>query len=177
MRIYLKILSVFVASLAFSGCVGGANDSDLENYIREVKEKPEGVIDPLPTFTSYQSHTYKASVRRSPFDRPVDLVHRVFGRTGDDIKPDLNREKEYLEKYDLGELKMVGSIKKRGTLWALIADPTGFVTTVTSGNYIGANHGKIITTSNTQVELLEIVSNGLDGWVERPRVLVVTEKD
>lgn len=165
----------FVAFLA--SCGAGSNHKELDNYINQVKARPQGKVEPLPTFTPYESFTYGASVERSPFDRPVDLTHRVYGRSGSDVKPDVNREREYLEGYDLGDLSMVGTIKKGDTLWALIADPTGFVTTVTDSNYIGKNHGKIITTENTQIELLEIVSDGLDGWVERPRILAVSEKD
>ncbi len=173
----MKILMSFVAvSLLLGGC-GSSNHSDLNAYIDEVKSRPAKPIKPLPVFTPYESFTYGASVKRSPFDRPVDLIQRNYGRTGEDVKPDLSRKSEYLEDFDLGSLRMVGTIKKDNTLWALISDPTGTVTKVAVNNYIGKNHGKIVSANNTQIELLEIVSDGLSGWVERPRVLAVIEKD
>jgi len=167
----------FIVFLFFMTGCSSSKHSDLNTYIDEVKSRPASAIEPLPTFTPYESFTYGASVKRSPFDRPVDLIQRAYGRTGDDVKPDVNREKEYLEGFDLGALKMVGAIEKDNTLWALISDPSGRVSKATANNYIGKNHGKIISANNTQIELLEIVSDGLDGWVERPRVLAVIEKD
>src|SRR5690606_37263805 len=113
----------------------------------------------------------------SPFDRPVDVAARIVGRTGEDVKPDFNREKEYLEGFDLGALRMVGTLEKGGVLWALVSEATGTVHPVREGNYVGKNHGKIVSTTETQIELLEIVSDGLDGWVERPRILALSEKD
>lgn len=178
MNLLRKIRTVLIVgfSLALFGC-GGGDHSELKSYVSSVKAKPAKAIEPLSPPRPYESFVYSAAAERSPFDRPVDIAARVYGRTGSDVKPDLNREKEYLEGYDLGQLKMVGTLKKGSTLWALIADPTGFVTRVAAGNYIGKNHGRITSTSPTQIELLEIVSDGLEGWIERPRILAISEKD
>lgn len=174
----MNLLRIIVVScfLALVGC-GGGDHTELKSYVSSVKAKPARAIEPLPPFRPYESFVYSAAAERSPFDRPVDITARTYGRTGSDVKPDLNREKEYLERYDLGQLSMVGTLKKGDTLWALVADPTGFVTRVSDGNYVGKNHGRITTTSQTQVELLEIVSDGLEGWIERPRILALSEKD
>lgn len=169
------LLWCFVALIY--GCGGASDHSELKNYVKSVKAKPARAIEPLPPFRPYESFVYSAAAERSPFDRPVDVTQRVYGRTGSDVKPDMNREKEYLESYELGQLTMVGTITKSGKLWALIADPTGFVTRVAEGNFIGKNHGRITSTAQTQIELLEIVSDGLEGWIERPRILALSEKD
>lgn len=171
-----KIFTLCLVALIY-GCGGASDHSELKTYVQSVKAKPARAIEPLPPFRPYESFVYSAAAERSPFDRPVDVAQRVYGRTGSDVKPDMNREKEYLEAYELGQLRMVGTITKSGKLWALIADPTGFVTRVSAGNFIGKNHGRITSTAQTQVELLEIVSDGLEGWIERPRILALSEKD
>ena len=172
-RIIISALVVFVA-----GCSFGGGDDDLKKFIREVKAKPAGVIEPLPTFSTYESFTYSASVMRSPFDPPVDIaMRRPQGRTGEDVKPDENRKKEFLESFDLSAITMVGTLEKGGTLWALVRDGTGGIHWVTKGNYMGKNHGRIVATKENQVELLEIVSDGLGAWLERPRILALSEKD
>lgn len=173
--IYKIVFLCFFGVIA--GCGASGDHSELKGYVKSVRAKPARPIEPLPPFRPYESFVYSAAAERSPFDRPVDIAQRVYGRTGSDVKPDMNREKEYLESYDLGQLSMVGTLTKSGKLWALIADPTGFVTRVSAGNYIGRNHGRIISTAQTQVELLEIVSDGLEGWIERPRILALSEKD
>jgi len=39
------------------------------------------------------------------------------------------------------------------------------------GNYLGRNHEKIVEMTATYVAVIEIVSDGNDGWVERPRTV------
>ncbi len=72
---------------------------------------------------------------------------------------------------------MVGTIEKAGKLWALIDNGERDVVPVTIGNYLGLNHGKIITTSPSQIEIMEIVGDGSNGWVERPRIIKLEEKE
>ena len=59
----------------------------------------------------------------------------------------------------------------RRTLWALLQDTEGSVHRVRMGNYVGKNHGRIVELTEGYVALIEIVSNGPDEWVERPRKL------
>ncbi len=177
MRISIKLIPVTLLLVLVGACSGGKDD-DLRSYIREVKAKPAGVIEPLPTFNTYESFTYSAAVLRSPFDPPVDIaMRRPQGRSGADVKPDFNRKKEFLEGFDLTAITMVGTLEKGGTLWALVRDGVGGIHWVTQGNYIGKNHGRIIATKENQIELLEIVSDGLGAWLERPRILSLSEKD
>ena len=41
------------------------------------------------------------------------------------------------------------------------------------GSYLGMNQGRIIKISPTQIDLVEIVPDGREGYVERPRTLVL----
>ena len=169
---------LIVMTLGVFACSFGSNDDDLKKFIRDVKARPAGVIEPLPTFSTYESFTYSAAVLRSPFDPPVDIaMRRPEGRTGEDIKPDFNRKKEYLESFDLSAVTMVGTLEKGGTLWGLVRDGSGGIHWVTKGNYMGKNHGRIVATKENQIELLEIVSDGLGAWLERPRILALSEKE
>lgn len=173
---YKILLSMLFFSL-IQGCGFGSPTDDIDNYIQQVKGRPAGNIEPIPAFRPYEAFVYSATAMRSPFELPVDVEKRVYAKSGSNIKPDFNREKEYLESFDFTSLSMVGSIKKGGTLWALVQDEQGVVHWVTNGNYLGKNHGRIISTQETKLELIEIVSDGLKGWVERPRVLALSEKE
>jgi type IV pilus assembly protein PilP len=60
-----------------------------------------------------------------------------------------------------------------GNYQALIEDAVGVVHRVSVGNYLGRNHGRIESITDTQVSLIEIVPSGNGGWVERPQTLTL----
>ncbi|WP_188150028.1 pilus assembly protein PilP [Teredinibacter waterburyi] len=177
MNILLRTSGPLIFVMLLAGCGAGDEYEDLQQYITEIRKRPAGKIEEPPTFRPFEAFVYATAANRSPFDRPVDIAQRIVLSSGESVKPDLNREKEYLEKFDLSALAMVGTLEKDGTLWALIADSSGVIFPVTTGNYIGTNHGKIVETDESKIEILEIVSDGLEGWLERPSVLAITEKD
>lgn len=157
------------------GC-GQASHQDIVDFMEEAKRRPKGQIEPLPTFSPYQPFTYSAMTLRSPFEKPVP-VDESAAKGGRTVVPDLTREKEFLERFNITALKMVGTIEKANKLWALIDNGERDVVPVSVGNYLGLNHGKIITTSPSQIEVMEIVGDGSNGWVERPRIIKLEEKE
>jgi type IV pilus assembly protein PilP len=50
----------------------------------------------------------------------------------------------------------------------LIKDPGGVIHRVRSGEYMGQNYGHITAISEDHIDLVELVSNGNGGWMERP---------
>ncbi len=172
MRQFVCLMSVI---LFLSACSSGGEHGDLRDYIQETKSQPAGRIEPIPPFKPYKSFVYSAAAQRSPFDRPLEVKRRIVAASNSNVKPDFNRTKEFLEGFDLSAVKMVGNIEKSGVLWALLSDPTGTIHWVKTGNYVGKNHGRIVETEENKIELIEIVSDGLDGWVERPRILALSE--
>lgn len=175
----LTIKYAFVLSaLAFTlgGCSFQSENSDLKAFIAEVRARPQGTIEPLPAVRTYDPFIYGATALRSPFDQPVE-VKAIAGVRNPDIKPDLTRDPEFLESFNLDELSMVGMLEQKGGLWTLIKDGVGGIHRVTIGNYMGKNHGKIISVTADQIDLQEIVSDGLGGWVQRPRTIKLSEKE
>jgi len=59
---------------------------------------------------------------------------------------------------------------------ALIRDPEGTVSRVKPGNYLGQNNGKIRAIHADSLELVELVSNGNGGWMERPASIEISTK-
>src|SRR6187402_1603888 len=144
MKTILLIAELFVVLLVVSGCSSSSDQQDLRDFMAETKRRPQGQIEPLPPFEVYQPFAYSAMTLRSPFDRPALIEKETKG--GRTVEPDLSREKEYLEGFNVASLSMVGTLSKSGKLWALIDDGQGKVTPVTVGNYMGKNFGKIIST-------------------------------
>ena len=91
------------------------------------------------------------------------------------MQPDLDRVREPLESFAIAELQMVGMLERSGAYIALIKDTQGQVHRVMVGNYMGRNHGRVISISASQLDLTEIVPSGAGGWVERPQSLTLVQ--
>lgn len=169
------VVSVVALSLAIVGCSSSGDFADLQAKMAEIKARPRGRIEPPPEFNPIASASYDAHQMRSPFSPPVD-VQDVDIPSGRQVEPDFTRPKEYLERFTLDSLKMKGSIaKESGPLFALVQDPAGATNRVKTGDYMGKNFGRVIDVNESAVTVMEIVPDGQDGWVERPRTIRLTE--
>jgi len=170
-QLTVLLLSLLAATL-LSGCAD--NDfSDLKSYMDEVKARPKSRIPPLPTIKTVAPFAYQASVMRSPFEPPV-VVRRVAKQAGEPgVRPDLNRVKQNLEQFPIAQLAMVGTLSQSGTRYALVRDFEGVVHRVRKGDYMGTDHGNVVSLSEVAIELLEIVSDGTGGWVQRERTVAL----
>jgi type IV pilus assembly protein PilP len=63
---------------------------------------------------------------------------------------------------------MVGTLRNARGDYGLIQDAEGRVHRVAVGNYMGQNHGRIMTINESEIVLDEIVADGLGGYVNRP---------
>ena len=171
-----SLFAVMASALLLTGC-GASEHSDLRQFIEETKRRPAGSIEPLPSFRPYEAFSYSASTERSPFQPPVKALDLYYGKGDSDIAPDLTRRKEFLEGFAIESLRMVGTLELAGSLWALIDDGRGGIHRVREGNYLGKDHGQIIATTTGQLTVVEIVSDGVDGWIERPRTIKLKVQD
>ncbi|MEH6576011.1 MAG: pilus assembly protein PilP [Amphritea sp.] len=176
-----RLSVVILTVLAVNGCVWIEDTVDLRRFVTSEKQKRAAQVEPLPEFKPYHSFVYEGASLRSPF-RPLVILTGIESDGSTDLigqdnglKPDFEREKEYLEGFSLDNLKMVGTIGKNDSsdLWVLIRDGQGEVHRVTTGRYMGLDFGRIVAVNNGYVELLEIVSNGRGGWMKRPRSVVM----
>jgi len=174
------LLVAGLLAIALQGCSQVEDTSDLRQFVQETQSRPVGKIDPLPQFEAYESFLYRATSLRGPFQPliRVELAEEDEAGPKNDLQPDFERPKEPLEAFKLEGLSMVGTIHMLdfGSLTALVRDANGEIHRVHNGNYIGRNYGEILDVSETQIDIVEIVPNGRDGWMKRPRNLVLVEK-
>lgn len=172
----VSFLMLLTATLLLSACAGDAQFDDLRTQMNDIKGKPKGRIEPAPEFKVYKAFSYSAAALRSPFEPPVDVELAALPEQRSSVKPDLNRPKEVLEQFGIDSLAMVGTLERPGQgLFALVRDPDQGLHRVRIGNYMGRNFGKITSVTPAKVDVIEIVSDGQDGWIERPRTLVLRE--
>ncbi len=169
-RAALFMLLIALSSLTLVRC-SSDEFSDLDQFMAEKRARPGGVIAPIPPFKAYKAFSYSATTLRSPFDRPIEIREITQLQSISTVEPDPDRPREFLEQYTFDSLSMVGSLSRAGTDWTLIEDPEGGVHRVKVGNFLGRNHGKIVEMTQTYVAVIEIVSDGNEGWVERPRTI------
>jgi len=155
----------------------GNNREDLRTYVDEVNARQHPKIKPLPEFTPYETHLYSAGNARDPFAAPVHSAPKsqLANSSGSGIAPDFKRSREPLESEPLDSLRMVGTLERNGDSWALVRMSDSTIHRVEPGNYMGQNYGKIIQITESEVELTEIVPDGLGGWIERQAALALSE--
>lgn len=168
-----KTLVLLTAMLGLAAC-GGDND-DLDQYINEVKARPGGRIEPLPEITPYEGFTYLADAEgvRSPFipDTPQVTTSGVGGG----IRPDSDRSREFLEGFPLDTLGMVGTLYIGETMYGLVQTSDGLIHRVVPGNFLGQNDGRISSINESEIELVEIISDGIGGYIERDAAISLSD--
>lgn len=160
------------AALAAALCACGPSQSELRAYVDEVKARPGGRIEPLPEIRPAPSFVYEAGDRRSPFmpDVPQRSVR------GDSLQgPDENRPPQTLEQYPLDTLRMVGTLDSRGEMVGLVQSSDGLVHRVAVGAYMGQNDGRVLAISESEIQLVEIIADGLGGYLERPAGIGISD--
>ena len=170
--IMIKAVTLALTFGLITGC-GDKHHEDLQLFMEVAKSQPVGEIEPLPTFRPYQTFRYSAIAFRSPFDMPLSAIAKEDSSGKLAVEPDENRKKEYLEGFNFSSFSLVGVLDQSSTTWSLVDDGDGGVHRITIGNYLGKNHGRITSVSDTRMEVLEIVPDGKGGWVERPRTLAL----
>ncbi len=157
-----------MAGIVTTACSGG--QSDLEKWIAATKKKPGGRIQPLPEVKPYETFVYSASGMRSPF-QPLG----PSAATTTALRPSVRRNREFLEGFSLDTLKMVGTFKVGNNFYGLVQSRDGLVSKVRPGNYLGQNDGKVTEITSSKISLVEIIPDGLGGYIERPASLALSD--
>jgi type IV pilus assembly protein PilP len=164
-----SVIGAVLAALVAGGCSGG--QSDLQNWIEATKKKPGGRIQALPEVKPYETYVYNAAKMRSPFQ--PQGPNALGGQAS--LRPSSRRNREFLEGFSLDTLKMVGTFKVGSSFYGLVQSKDGLVHKVQPGNYLGQNDGKVTEITGGKISLVEIIPDGLGGYIERPASLALTD--
>jgi type IV pilus assembly protein PilP len=145
-------------------------DDELARFIEDTKKEPGGRVEPLPEVKPYETFIYSAAALRSPFQPGTP-----GGPAGPGVRPDQKRNREFLEQFSLDTLKMVGTLEFGGSYYGLVQTKDNLVHRVVIGNYLGQADGRITTITPSKISLIEIVPDGLGGYIERPAALGLTD--
>lgn len=170
---WLTLPALAAACLTLSGCSGDMDD--LDAYINEIKARPGGRIEPLPEITPYEVFTYVADTEgyRSPF--VPDTPQVAAGGPGSTTRPDRDRSREFLEQFPLDTLQMVGTLELADTTYGLVQTKDGLIHRVVPGNYMGQNDGRIVAITDSEIKVVEIISDGIGGYLEREAAVSLSD--
>ncbi len=169
-----NLKSVACLSVVMLLLVGCDNRISLaEEKMAEIRRSPSQKIAPLPEPEKVEDFVYSASKERSPFMPPNLLNPAEKEMDSSGVKPDLTRNKEELENYQLSELIYRGLlVSPTGEQYGLVQRPDGSVASVKVGDHLGTDYGRVVEITATQINLIEIVPDNRSGFVEKPQSLV-----
>ena len=158
--------------LLLSAC-GGEEFQDLRDFVKNSGADLRGKIDPPPEIKPYEPLTYDNSLALPDPFKPRKAELRSGGQGIN--QPDLERRKEALEEFALESLKMVGFLSQAKTGYAIVRSPDSKLHRVKSGNYLGQNFGQILSVSDTEIKIKEMIQDSAGDWTERISSLQLME--
>ncbi|MGB8516495.1 MAG: pilus assembly protein PilP [Gallionella sp.] len=167
----MKLISLVLMTAALVGCTG-EEFQDLRDFVKNSGADMRGKIPPAPDVRPYEPFVYdNVSNLSDPF-KPRKPDTRT-GKSGLN-QPDMERPKEPLEQFPLEALKMVGYLQRKNIGYAVVRASDG-LHTVTAGNYLGLDFGKIVEVTGSEVKIKEMVQDGTGDWTERMSTLQLVE--
>ncbi|MCW8853766.1 MAG: pilus assembly protein PilP [Gammaproteobacteria bacterium] len=165
-----NIVLITLCITALTACT--QDNSDIHQFIEQTKAKHVGSVKPLPQFKPYKNFTYSANELHDPFAAAFES-EEAENANSDSLRPNIQRPKEPLESFPLDTLRMVGILEQNQQVWGLVKDPNNVVHRVQAGNYAGHNEGQIIVVTEQQIDLIEIIPDGLGAYIEREASLAI----
>jgi type IV pilus assembly protein PilP len=173
----LRLLFVLVVCGLASACNRGLGD--LQQFVQQTIIQPPGRIEPIPKFQPYQNFEYTSHDLRDPF-KLVDFIRpdknsETINKIASGPKPNIERVRETLEDFPLDTLRLKGSVTQNGVKWGLVFAPDNTIHRVLKGQYMGQNHGRIISVTDQSIALTEIFPDGLGNYIERSSAVTLME--
>jgi type IV pilus assembly protein PilP len=169
-----RTLLVLILSALLVSC-GGDGMQDLRQYVKKVKARKPGRIEPLPEIKQIETFVYVPDDRRNPFLLSQAAESEEVAEVGDGLAPDPNRRKEELEQFPLDSIRMVGTVDMEDTVWGLVKTSDKTIHKVKVGNYMGQNHGQVTSITEDKIELTEIIPKKPKGFMERQASVSLSE--
>lgn len=166
MRWLCSILTYALLGTLLVGCGGQSkNMKQTQEFVEKTQQTKSQTVEPLPQFTTPELPQSTPIIQRNPFSPLVENTQ---------LKPDTNHIPGPLESFALTDLHYVGILSQSNMQWGLISAPNGAIYSVTIGQYIGQNYGKVTQITSDKIVITETVSDGLGGWTIRKKELAIT---
>ncbi len=161
--------------LLLAAC-GDSDVQEVRQWMKQTDAQAHVAVQPISEPKTFIPFAYASGDALDPFNPNKLLAElaRENASKGGGLKPDMERRKELLESYPLDAVKMVGTLQKGGTIYALLQIDRA-VHQVKTGQHVGQNYGLITSVTDGAVNIKEIVQDATGDWVERMSKLELQE--
>jgi type IV pilus assembly protein PilP len=162
--------------LVLSAC-GDSDVQEVRAWMKQADAQAKVNVPALAEPKTFIPFAYANKDGPDPFDPNkllAELAKQAAQGGASGIHPDTQRRKELLESYPLDTIRMVGTMEKKGVIYAVLQIDRA-VHQVVKGQYIGQNDGLITSIDENTVNLREIVQDATGDWVERRSKLELQE--
>jgi type IV pilus assembly protein PilP len=168
-------LAILLAGATLSGC--SPEQEELRQWVDQQKNEIRPRVEPLAAPKKFIPEPYSGTEGPDPFSlQKLSGAVKSGPRVPNPLlEAELNRRKEPLESYPLDTMTMVGSVTKAGKPVALL-QVDRLLYQVKVGDYIGQNYGRVVSITETELTLREVVQDPAGEWVERMGALPLQEK-
>lgn len=164
-----RLLPALLALAVLGGC--SSDMTELRTQVEQIKARPGEPIEPLPQVRAFENFIYEVGSLRSPFTPSAP----ARAEAASSVRPDAQRSREFLEQFPIDTLQMVGTLQLQGRSYGLVQGKDGLVHRILPGNYVGQSDGRVVSITPNRISIIEIVPDGLGGYIERPAALALNE--
>lgn len=163
----MKNTILLLSLLSLAAC--GQSHEDLEQWITRTQKEAKARAKSFtpPTVTPPKAYIPPPYSGLNAFD-----ARRLNLSPSGENAPDLNRPKEVLETFSLENISYVGRLINGNKISGYVR-AGDHVYTVSIGNYIGQNYGKIQKITEDKIILDELVEDSYGNWVYRTAELAL----
>jgi type IV pilus assembly protein PilP len=165
------------AALLLAGC-GDSDVKEVRDWMDQVKRETRPAVKPLAEPKDFIPFAYGDRETMDPFspNKLLNQLAKAAETSADPNKPDLQRPRELLESFPLDTMRMVGTMQKGGTNYALLQIDRA-VYQVRAGQRIGQNFGVVTRVGEDAITIREVVQDAAGEWVERMAKLELQSKE
>ncbi|MBE8215864.1 MAG: pilus assembly protein PilP [Endozoicomonadaceae bacterium] len=164
------IFTCLLIILNLTGCDNSHYHTDLKNYFHEVEKQSIQPKKKLMHIEQYEPVSYNASHLKDPFKEMHNPDKKIIKKKND-IKPNPDRIKQFLEKFNLTLFTFKGVLQQSDEPLKALVQVNNTVHIVSVGDYLGVNDGQIISITNTAIHVKEIIPINHNNWNEHTQVL------
>ncbi len=173
-RRFHHFLFALMLPLALAGC-GDSDVQEVRDWMKHTDSQAKVAVKPIAEPKTFIPFAYSAGAEVDPFNQNKLLAELARqANAGGGVRPDTTRRKEFLEGFPLDAMKMVGTLEKSKTVYALLQIDKS-VYQVRPGQHLGQNFGLITAVTDDAVSVKEIVQDATGDWIERMSKLELQE--
>ncbi|MEN9844229.1 MAG: hypothetical protein RLZZ612_2058 [Pseudomonadota bacterium] len=170
---------VLGVTLTLVGC-GVSDEQDLTEWMQEQRNSFRPKVQSITEPKKFLPNPYRTEAAEDPFNSKklaegggVDL-ESAEAKNSALIEPELKRRREPLEGFPLDTFAFVGTLEKSKAKIGLLK-VNDQLYQVSLGNYLGPNYGKILSISETEISLRELIQETGGEWVEKTTAIPIQE--